>query len=105
MSKLRYGLQLCNQVRTTQEDPINANMKSVQAAQKKLLRVLDRVTLKDHITSNSLLLKYNLPSVNQLAAEIKLTEAWKTNFLSFLIYLNFKCNHYSFQNSVPLMSS
>ena len=43
-----------------------------------LLRMLDRVTLKDHITSESLLIKYNLPSVNQLAAEIKLTEAWKT---------------------------
>ena len=78
MSKLRYGLQLCNQVRTSQTDPTNSNMKSAQTAQNKLLRMLDRVTLKDHITSESLLIKYNLPSVNQLAAEIKLTEAWKT---------------------------
>ena len=43
-----------------------------------MLRMLDRVTLKDHVTSKSLLLKYNLPSVNQLAAEIKLIEAWKS---------------------------
>ena len=40
--------------------------------------MLDRVTLKDHVTAESLLLKYNLPSVNQLAAEIKLTETWKS---------------------------
>ena len=53
-------------------------MKSAQVAQNKLLRMLDRVTLKDHVTAESLLLKYNLPSVNQLAAEIKLTETWKS---------------------------
>ena len=40
--------------------------------------MLDRVTLKDHVTAESLLLMYNLPSVNQLAAEIKLTETWKS---------------------------
>ena len=39
--------------------------------------MLDRVSLKDHIPTLSILNKYNLPSVNQLAGEIKLTEAWK----------------------------
>ena len=34
-------------------------------------------TMKDHISTKSLLGKFNLPSVNQLAAEIKLIEAWK----------------------------
>ena len=34
-------------------------------------------TLKDHITTSSLLEKFNLPSVNQLAAEIKIMETWK----------------------------
>ena len=60
------------------DDPSSANMKSAQIAPNKMLRMLDRVTLKDHVTSKSLLLKYNLPSVNQLAAEIKLIEAWKS---------------------------
>ena len=78
MSKLRYGLQLCNQVRTNTEDPTNSLMKSVQVAQNKMLRMLDRISLKDHVTSKSLLLKYNLSSVNQLAAEIKLLESWKS---------------------------
>ena len=54
----------------------------------KMLRMLDRVTLKDHITSASLLEKYNLSSVNQLAAEIKLTEAWKaTHVASYPVQL------------------
>ena len=39
--------------------------------------MLDRVSLKEHITTASLLTKYRLPSANQLAGEIKLTEAWK----------------------------
>ena len=70
MSKLRYGLQLCNQVRLTPDDPSNALMNAVQIAQKKMLRMLDRVSLKDHVSTVSLLIKYNLPSVNQLAAQI-----------------------------------
>ena len=81
MSKLRYGLQLCNQVRTKKEDPENQNMKAAQVAQNKMLRMLDGVSLKEHITSSSLLQKYNLPSVNQLAGEIKLMEAWKATHI------------------------
>ena len=77
MSKLRYGLQLCNQVRLTPDDPSNALMNAVQIAQKKMLRMLDRVSLKDHVSSDLLLAKYNLPSVNQLATQIKLIEGWK----------------------------
>ena len=42
---------------------------------------MDGVSLKDHITSNSLLQKYNLSSVNQLAGEIKLMETWKSTHL------------------------
>ena len=77
MAKLRYGLQLCNQVRTKQEDPSNLQMEAIQVTQNKMLRMLDRVTLKDHVSNTSLLQKYTLPSVNQLAAQIKLVEAWK----------------------------
>ena len=53
-------------------------MKATQIAQNKMLRMLDGVSLKEHITSRSLLTKYGLPSVNQLAGEIKLVEAWKS---------------------------
>ena len=46
MSKLRYGLQLCNQVRIKSEDPENQNMKAAQVAQNKMMRMLDGVSLK-----------------------------------------------------------
>ena len=75
MSKLRYGLQLCNQVRTQPEDTLNANMKAAQTTQNKMIRMVEGVSLKEHILSKTLLTKHNLPSVNQLAGEIKLIEA------------------------------
>ena len=43
----------------------------------KMLRMVEGVSLKDHITSKLLLDKHKLPSVNQLNGEIKLLEAWK----------------------------
>ena len=46
-----------------------------------MLRMMEGVSLKDHITSQSLLQKHNLPSANQLAGEIKLLEAWKATHL------------------------
>ena len=64
------------------EDPENQNMKAAQVAQNKMLRMLDGVSLKEHISSRSLLQKYNLPSVNQLAGEIKLLEAWKATHIT-----------------------
>ena len=78
MAKLRYGLQLCNQVRIKPEDHENQNIKAAQVAQNKMLRMLDGVSLKEHITTSSLLIKFGLPSVNQLAGAIKLAEAWKS---------------------------
>ena len=83
MSKLRSGLQLCNQVRVKKEDPENLNMKATQVAQNKMLRMVDGVSLKEHVTSSSLLQKYNIPSVNQLAGEIKLMEAWKATHVPY----------------------
>ena len=46
-----------------------------------MMRMIEGVSLKDHITRKSLLAKYNLPSVNQLAGEIKLIEAWKSTHI------------------------
>ena len=61
MPKLRYGLQLCNQVRMKPDDPENQNMKTAQVAQNKMLRMLDGVSLKEHISSRSLLQNITCP--------------------------------------------
>lgn len=78
MSKLRYGLQLCSTVRSSEEERKTSNMKLAQLAQNKMLRLMDGATRKDRTRISDLLKKAELPSVNQLAAIIKLTEAWKT---------------------------
>ena len=78
MSKLRYGLQLCSNVRLKESDPTSTNLKSVQIAQNKLLRLLDNSSLKDRKHTKDLILKHDLLSVNQTAIQIKLMEAWKS---------------------------
>ena len=81
MSKLRYGLQLCTNSRLKESDPTSNNLKSVQIAQNKLLRLLDNSSLKDRKHSKDLLTKFNLLSVNQTSIQIKLMEAWKATHL------------------------
>ena len=66
-----------NKVRINEEEMSNQNMKSTQIAMNKMVRMVEGVSLKGHITTVSLLNQWNLPSVNQLAAEIKLVETWK----------------------------
>ena len=60
-----------------ENNPKNSNKMSLQVAQNKMLRMVNGSSLKDHVTGTSLLEKYNLPSVNQLSAEIKILETWK----------------------------
>ena len=50
---------------------------NIQLIQNKLARVLNNVKLSDHKTTKSLLTNIDMPSVNQLNAQIKITEIWK----------------------------
>ena len=56
---------------------MEGNMKTVQIARNKLLRVLDNSRIKDKTRKKDMLDKFDMLSVNQTAAQIKLTEAWK----------------------------
>ena len=78
MSKLRYGLQLCTKVRLTENDPTAADLKALQLTQNRMLRVINNSKIKDKISNKSMLDKFGLLSVNQLAASIKLVEVWKS---------------------------
>ena len=77
-SKLRYGLQLCSNVRIKHEDSQNSYMQSAEVAQNKMLRLLNNSTLTDRTHTVDLLKNAKMLSVNQLAASIKLLEAWKS---------------------------
>ena len=78
ISKLCYGLQLFTKVVVTEEERRSASLKSLQLTQNRLLRALNNTRIKDRISIKSMLEKFGLLSVNQLAAQIKLLEVWKS---------------------------
>ena len=75
---MRYGLQLLGRVRLTTEDPECAAFKSIQVLQNNLMRTLNGSKIKDMISIKSLLQKFDMLSVNQIDASIKLLQIWKT---------------------------
>lgn len=79
MSKVRYGLQLYGKVRRNEDSPCGEDFKSIQKIQNNLMRYLAGCQLKDKVSIRSLLDKLNMVSVNQLNAQIKLLEMWKSS--------------------------
>ncbi len=51
----------------------------VQRLQNKILRILDGALVSDRKSTKTLLDNQNMLSVNQIAAQIKLTEMWKAS--------------------------
>ena len=52
-------------------------MAQLQKSQNKLLRVLNKSRISDKISTKSMLKKHNMLAVNQINAQIELTETWK----------------------------
>ena len=77
LSKLRYGLQLCLKVRLTEEDKTSSTSKAIQQTQNRMMRAINSTKIKDRVSVKYMLEKFNLLSVNQMAAKIKLLEVWK----------------------------
>ena len=76
-SKIRCGLQMMGKVRLQDSDPTNKDFDSIQKVQNKLVRMLTNTKLLDMISTESLLQKTNMLSVNQLNCQIKIQEIWK----------------------------
>ena len=76
-SKLRYGLQLYGKVRTKESDPKCEDFGSIQLIQNNLMRSLNGTKVKDMVSISSLLEKFGMLSINQLNAQVKLSEMWK----------------------------
>ena len=72
------SLQLCTKVQLHEDERKCAVMKSLQLTQNRMLRALNGSKIKDRVSISSMLTKFKLISVNQLAAQIKLTEVWKS---------------------------
>ena len=52
-------------------------MSQLQKSQNKLLRFLNNSRISDKISTKFMLEKHNMLAVNQINAQIKLTEMWK----------------------------
>ena len=78
MSKVRYGLQLYGKVRRNEDSTACEDLKLIQKVQNDLMRYLTGCQVKDRVSIMSLLNKLNMVSVNQLNAQIKLLEIWKS---------------------------
>ena len=77
-SKLRYGLGLLGKIRWTENDTQTNEFKDIQKNQNKLLRYLNNSKISGRISTKSILEKFNQLSVNQLNANIKLCDIWKS---------------------------
>ena len=59
---------------------------NIQKIQNKMFRILNNCTLKDKISTKSIASELKMLSVNQINAQVKLTESWKA--LNVEKYLN-----------------
>ena len=78
VSKIRYGLQLCTKVQLTNEEQRSAIMKTLQLTQNRLLRLLNQTKVADMVGTKFMLDKFELLSINQPSAKIKLVEVCKS---------------------------
>ena len=77
-SKIRYGVQLFGKVRLNEHDPSESLLESLQITQNKFARFVHGSSLMDHINNKLIYKETSLLSVNQINAQIKLTEVWKS---------------------------
>ena len=65
-------------VRINNEDPTNGFLKSLQLTQNKAARFLNGNKLQDHVPTKQTFEELDILSVNQLCAQIKIREVWKS---------------------------
>ena len=68
---------MCGKIRWQNSDPLPKLMKDLQMSQNKMLHLLNGPRICDKISTASLLVKNNMISVNQINAQMKLSEMWK----------------------------
>ena len=65
-------------VRWKAQDPTQGDLGAIRKVQNKMLRLLNGKRLLDKISTQELLDNLNMLSVNQMNAQIKITEVWKS---------------------------
>ena len=77
-SILRFGLGIFCPVRLNDSDPNPSSIEGVKVIFHDVLRLVCSTKRSEHSSIESMLEKLNWLSVNQLAAEIRLMEVWKS---------------------------
>jgi len=78
LSKIRYGLAVYSSaVRTSEQDPIDGMIQTPEVVVNDVMRIIEGVRRKDRVSIHELRKKTNVPSVNQMAAQAIITDAWK----------------------------
>ena len=77
ISKIKYGLQLLGKVRMTKEDVEQGDLGAIQKVQNKMARLHNGCRLLYKIKTQTLFKNVKMLSVNQINAQIKLTEVRK----------------------------
>ena len=91
MSQIRYALPLYCPVQVGDEDPKPVNIEKLRKTFNDCLRLLTGHTLEDHKPIKEMLEELDWLSINQLAVETRLTEAWKSaNFENYCMKDNLK---------------
>ena len=80
-SKLRYGIHLCGKVRSDDSESRQGVLDDLQKVQNKLFRLLNNTRISDKICTKHIASNLNMLSVNQINAQVKLTEMWKASNL------------------------
>ena len=87
-SKVRYGLQLYGKVRLGVLDPTDTLLDNLQTTLNKFARFIHGSSLMDKISTKTIFKETDLLSINQLNAQIKLLEIWKSkNIASYPIHV------------------
>ena len=78
MSILRYGLPLYCPLRFKEDDPRPSSIEKIKVVFNDCLRLLTNRKRQDHGKIKDMLNELDWLSINQLCAETRLVEAWKT---------------------------
>ena len=77
-SKIRYGVQLLGKVRAEEDEPTQALLNKLQVTQNKFARFMIGKCLLDKIPTKKIFREQNMLSINQINAQSKLSEVWKS---------------------------
>ena len=110
ISHIRYGLPLYCPVRIEANDPTSGCIETLKVVFNDCLRLLSSVSRNDHESIAEMLKNLEWPSVNQLAAETRLIEAWKCvnqedYCMREVLHLRPKGNYNTRQNQIDLLDT